>query len=96
MNTTPRKISFPLGRLVCTPGAQRVFDEANQDMMSFLDRHAAGDWGEIPDEDVLENEYSFAEGFRLFSRYTLKTGTIVWIITEGNRSVTTILLPTEY
>ncbi len=96
MNTPSRKISFPLGQLACTPGAQRAFDEANQDMLLFLHRHASGDWGEIPDEDVLENEFSLAEGFRLFSRYTLKKGAIVWIITEGDRSVTTILLPTEY
>ena len=56
----------------------------------------AGDWGYLDDEDKKENELSVKEGFRILSAYKLETGVKVWVITEWDRSVTTILLPTEY
>ncbi|WP_404851334.1 plasmid related protein [Cupriavidus sp. D384] len=55
-----------------------------------------GDWGELDDEDRAQNETSLITGKRLLSSYTLDTGTKVWVITEADRSVTTILLPDEY
>jgi len=59
-------------------------------------RHIKGDWGDLDDADKEENEFSIQRGLRLLSAYTLKDGTHIWIITEADRSVTTLLLPSEY
>ena len=56
----------------------------------------SGDWGELSDDDVKENELSLEQGFRLLSRYQTMKGERLWIITEADRSATTILLPSEY
>ena len=85
-----------LGRTLATPGALRALEEAGQTPDEFLARHEAGDWGEVSPEDWAENDLSVREGFRLLSAYTLKTGVTIWIITEADRSATTILLPEEY
>jgi hypothetical protein len=61
-----------------------------------LARHQSGDWGDLDEADKRENEVSLEKGFRLLSAYTLTTGVKVWIITERDRSATTILLPAEY
>jgi hypothetical protein len=61
-----------------------------------LARHAIGGWGELEPTDVAENEYSVAHGFRLLSSYETKAGDRLWIITEADRSATTLLLPEEY
>jgi hypothetical protein len=58
-----------------------------------LSRHQTGDWGEVPDEDKEENELSVKKGFRILSAYTLTNGEKVWVITEADRSATTILTP---
>lgn len=87
---------FTLGRIVATPGALRALERANQSAASFLTRHAAGDWGELDPEDIRENEYSVARGFRLLSSYTTAAGDKLWLITEADRSATTLLLPDEY
>jgi hypothetical protein len=71
-------------------------EQAGQSPMEFLQRHAAGDWGEVDAHDKAENEYSLQHGFRLLSAYRLADGTKIWIITEADRSSTTILLPEEY
>jgi hypothetical protein len=62
----------------------------------FLDRHVNGDWGEVPEEDKQENEFSVQHGFRILSAYTTSAGEKIWIITEADRSATTMLLPNEY
>lgn len=64
--------------------------------LSFLRHHLAGDWGQVCSADAAENDLSVKEGFRILSVYTLKTGARIWIITEADRSVTTVLLPAEY
>ena len=64
--------------------------------MVLLARHLSGDWGEVCAEDAKENEFSLEHGFRLLSAYVLRDGTKVWIITEADRSATTILLFSEY
>jgi hypothetical protein len=69
---------------------------SGDDPLDFLFRHLHGDWGELPPEDIAENELSLREVFRLLSVYLLRDGTKVWIITESDRSATTILLPEEY
>jgi hypothetical protein len=69
---------------------------AGQSPLDFLKRHAQRDWGELDAEDIAENEFSLQRGLRLLSRYTLRDGTVIWIITEADRSATTLLLPEEY
>ncbi len=87
---------FLLGQLVATPGAAEALTRNGQEPSEFLRRHWRGDWGELDQEDIAENEFSLAKGFRLLSRYALKDGTAIYIITEADRSATTILLPSEY
>jgi hypothetical protein len=87
---------FPLGQLVATPGAVEAFTRNSQEPTEFVRRHWRGDWGELDVEDIAENEFSLARGFRLLSRYSLVDGTAIYIITEADRSATTILLPEEY
>jgi hypothetical protein len=87
---------FPLGRFVATPGAIAALEAAGENPTTFLRRHWRGDWGELDTEDVAENKFSLVNGLRLLSRYVLSDGTVIWIITEADRSATTILLPEEY
>lgn len=91
-----RLMRFPLGRVVATPGALEALEKAGQQPQEFLDRHAQGDWGELDSHDIRENEISLRSGFRLLSSYTTAEGDRLWIITEADRSATTLLLPEEY
>ena len=85
---------FPLGVLYTTPGAQA--EVPVDEMVAALRRHIAGDWGDIDEHDREENELSLREGFRLFSVYHTTAGEKFWIVTEADRSCTTVLLPEEY
>ncbi len=87
---------FALGAIVATPGAVRALNDSSQSPFEFLRRHVSGDWGRLDVDDKRENELSLREGFRLLSAYRLSTGVKLWIITEADRSVTTLLLPDEY
>ncbi len=87
---------FPLGQIVATPGALAALKRAKQPPTCFLARHAIGDWGELEPTDVAENKYSLIHGFRLLSSYQTDAGEKLWIITEADRSATTLLLPEEY
>ncbi|MGB6680261.1 MAG: hypothetical protein WBF08_02910 [Candidatus Bathyarchaeia archaeon] len=87
---------FRLGQIVGTQGALQALIEAQQLPDEFLNRHQTGDWGYLSDKDKQENELSVENGFRIFSAYELKTGVKLWVITEWDRSVTTILHPDEY
>lgn len=89
-------IKFSPGSIVATPGALAALEASGADPMAYLVRHIAGDWGDVDEHDRRENELSLQNGFRLLSAYTLKTGTKIWIITEADRSATTVLLPEEY
>jgi hypothetical protein len=95
MNNTDEK-SLSLGTVVATPGALAALEEARESSLGFLMRHASRDWGEVPPEDWEENEFSIEKELRVLSAYTLRSGQKIWIITEADRSVTTILLPDEY
>ena len=88
-------VRFPLGKVVATPGALKLLLEAGEDPFDYLARHASGDWGELCEFDRRQNERALREGTRIFSSYEAPAGK-VWIITEANRSITTILLPEEY
>ena len=86
---------LPLGRVVATPGALKLLKEAGEDPLSYLTRHASGDWGDLDEGDRGENQLSLRHGWRIVSSYAVGEKTI-WIITEADRSVTTILLPKDY
>jgi len=85
---------FPLGEIVTTPGALDAL--AGDDVILALRRHQRGDWGDLDRDDRRENDVSLEKGFRLLSAYHDRAGIKFWIITEHDRSVTTILLPHEY
>src|SRR5882762_5463027 len=87
---------FALGQTYITPGAEEALMIAGQTEIEFLRRHMSNDWGELSDDDARENELSLKEGFRLLSAYQTAKGQKLWIITEADRSATTILLPSEY
>lgn len=87
---------FEMGHLVMTPSANEILRVAQQVPPEFLLRHKHGDWGELPEEDIRENAWSLENGARLFSAYRTRTEEKLWVITEWDRSVTTLLLPEEY
>jgi hypothetical protein len=87
---------FPLGQTVATPGALDALASTGEFPQTFLDRHATGDWGEVDAEDQQANQDALRYGERLLSAYRTSAGVRLWVITEADRSVTTILLPEEY
>jgi hypothetical protein len=91
-----KKPLFARGQVVLTPGTLAALERANQTPGEFLARHVAGDWGEVPQEDKAENEVSLLNGYRLLSAYHTSLGERLWVLTEADRSVTTLLLPEEY
>ena len=91
------KALFKLGQIVATPGALCALGDDGTTSDSLLQRHVSGDWGELSQDDWQENELSVKEGFRILSAYRLqRTGVKLWVITEADRSATTLLLPDEY
>ena len=86
---------FPLGQTVATPGALRILKATHISPATLLARHQKGDWGNVPPEDAQENELSVQNGFRILSSYQVGDEKL-WVITEADRSVTTILRPEEY
>jgi hypothetical protein len=92
----PLTAKIPLGRLLATPGALEALRESGQAPTHFLKMHAAGEWGEVPPEDARLNDEALADGSRILSAYRTVRGEKLWVITEADRSATTILLPDEY
>jgi len=90
---------FAMGQLVATAGVNELA-VANESFAAFvrrsLQRHSQGDWGDLGDEDKKENELSLDKGLRLLSAYQHGELPKIWIITEADRSVTTVLFPEEY
>lgn len=87
---------FPLGGLLATPGALTAMERAGADPVQLLARHATGDWGELDADDQNANDRAIETGNRILSSYSLSTGETIWIITEADRSASTMLLPREY
>ena len=73
-----RRPLFPLGQLVATPGALAALQKAGQSPVEFLSLHVRGQWGDIPEEDRQENEYSLEHGFRLLSSYRTNANQTIW------------------
>jgi hypothetical protein len=72
-------------------------ERAGDDLLTYLSRHARGDWGVVGKDDARANDWALSDGTRLLSAYLLRDGTTrIWIITEADRSATTVLLPSEY
>lgn len=90
------KQTFPLGRTVATPSALEALERAGQHPVEFVAQHAAGDWGDVDEEDAALNDDAIVDGTRILSAYRTALGTRIWIITEADRSATTVLLPNEY
>ncbi|MCA9051796.1 MAG: hypothetical protein KDA89_23825 [Planctomycetaceae bacterium] len=89
-----RRLRFSSGSIFITRNAR---EQLNVDeVRKALSRHLSGDWGDVCDRDRQENELSLREGFRLLSVYHASDGTKFWVITEADRSSTTILLPEDY
>jgi hypothetical protein len=87
---------FALGQIVTTPGAREALKKAKQLPQELLNRHVAGDWGEVSCDDAEENQLSLAHGYNVLSSYTTAAGDKILVVTEADRSVTTLLLPQEY
>ena len=86
---------FALGRLVATPGAIDLIRSAEEELLpTLLERHRSGDWGDVLEEDARENEVSVKYGYRIVSSYRV-AGEKLWVITESDRSATTLLLPSD-
>lgn len=87
---------FPLGEVVATPGALDLLDRTETNGYDLLLRHQFGDWGSVPLEDDEANQAAVLNGDRILSSYYLNPDERIWIITEADRSFTTLLLPDEY
>jgi hypothetical protein len=90
------KLLFPLGEVFATQGAMDALEERGLTPDSFLARHVTGDWGDLCVEDQAANQRALLDGSRILSSYRLDERQKLWIITESDRSATTLLTPEEY
>ncbi len=94
---TPSKPAlFWLGQVVATPAALETLHEHGVEPATLLTRHASGDWGDVAPEDAESNDVAIASNDRVLSAYVIAPEVRIWVITEHDRSSTTILLPSEY
>ena len=90
-------MALPLGKVYGTMGALGAFAGAlDEDLNGYISRHANGDWGDLDENDRKANDHAVKHGLRVLSANTLSSGQKIWVITEADRSMTTILLPEEY
>ena len=100
-STRTRAARFPLGHVVATPGALDLVRTHGLDVIALVHRHASGDWGDVSEHDAQANDRSVSGdgtspgGTRVLSAYETRGGKL-WIITEADRSATTVLLPSDY
>lgn len=87
---------FSFGQIVATRTLAEYCEEKNYSMLPYLIRHGNCDWGDVCDEDKEANEEALKEGLRILSSYKLPDGKQIWIITEADRSATTLLFPSDY
>ncbi|MGS1033509.1 hypothetical protein [Burkholderia glumae] len=92
-HTGPR---FKLGRIFTTPAALAACATAHVSMSDLLLRHVRGDWGNLSEPDRQQNEHALEAGLALLSSYALPDGATIWVITEWDRSITTLLTPSDY
>jgi len=89
------KMLFELGQIVVTVGAVESLKIIERHAIQLIARHVEGEWGDLPPEDIQENQLSLEQGYRMFSAYNIEDARF-YVITEWDRSVTTVLLPEEY
>ena len=87
---------FELGQIVTTPAVLEAFRKTGESPMKFIDRHVTGDWDHMNKNDRHANELSLQSGARIFTAFDLQDQTRIWVITEADRSATTLLLPEDY
>ena len=92
--TPSGSMKVPLGQVVATPAALETVSQP--DIVAALRRHAVGDWGDVTPDDRAANDDALKSGERILSVYRSATGTTFWVLTEADRSVTTVLLPDDY
>lgn len=92
----PPKPLFALGQVVATPGALSAMTELDTVPLDLIHRHVTGDWGDLGAEDQQQNLLAIRSSVRIFSSYKIGASVKIWIITEADRSSTTLLLPDEY
>jgi len=92
----PTRPPIPLGRILATPEALTAMERTGDAPSVFLRRHECQDWGIVGEDDWQRNDEALRDGLRIVSSYCLKDGTLIWIITEADRSISTILLPDDY
>lgn len=101
-NTVPSSVArrsvplFPLGRCIATHEAGDVLEKLGVSPFELIFKHQAGDWGTLAPEDKRANDEALKHGDRLLSAYYVAPNVKVWVITEADRSATTVLLPEEY
>jgi hypothetical protein len=93
---TQSAIRFELGRMFLTHGAIEALEDAGQSAQEFISRHARLEKGELSNADHKENLFSVDKPLRIFTAFKTAQNVKLWIITEADRSATTILLPSEY
>lgn len=89
-----KRIRFQSGTVVTTVGALQLAD--NHAILELLRRHLSGDWGDLTEDDKKANEHALKHGERILSSYRTKSGEKLWVLTEADRSATTVLTPGEY
>lgn len=94
--TSPKAALLPLGQLVAMPCALKVLEQHAMLPLRLFARHSIGDWGDIGHEDAKANVYAIRFGARILSSYRVAEGVKIWVITEADRSSTTLLLASEY
>lgn len=90
------KVLFAMGHIVATPGALRLLDRAKSSGLEYVLRHVTGDFGTLCADDLEANHDAIEQGLRILSAYEVLPGEKLWVITEADRSVTTLLLPEDY
>lgn len=95
-NAMPSPVRFQLGRIFATAGAIDALEESGESAQTFINRHARLEQGELSDADHRENLFSVSRPLRIFSAFKTEQGVKLWVITEADRSATTVLLPSEY
>ncbi len=87
---------FELGQVVATPGALAALEQHQISPLTLISRHVGADFGDIDQQDWQTNLAALRYGQRIVSAYTIAPDTVIWVITEGDRSTTTLLMPSEY
>ena len=96
INSSSSRQRFPLGRIVATPAALDAMAKSGDSAHGLLMGHVTGDFGTVCKADWKANEDAIVQGERVFSAHLLKDGQKIWVITEADRSSSTILMPSDY